>query len=269
MRLGVLALFLALALLPPALAAGTWIRGETADPGSLDPHKTSTSVEAHILDELYEGLTVYDGHGQLQPGVAARWDVSADGLAYTFHLRPDAQWSNGAPVTADDFVYSFRRLMDPRTGAGYANILYTVRNARGVNTGGMPLEQLGIRAIDLGTLEITLEHPATTFLDQLTHFTAMPVYRPSVERWGDAFARAGRMVGNGAFVLKDYVPGDRLVLVKNPPLPRRGARVARRRGDRADRGPIGGAAPLHGRRDRQLQRGADRPGGLHPLPPRT
>ena len=217
MRLGARLVLLALAFPPsPALAAGTWIRGETADPGSLDPHKTSTSVEAHILDELYEGLTVYDGHGQLRPGVAARWDVSADGLTYTFHLRPDALWSNGAPVTADDFVYSFRRLMDPRTGAGYANILYTVKNARGVNTGGMPLETLGIRAIDPATLAITLEHPATTFLDQLTHFTAMPVYRPSVERWGDAFARAGRMVGNGAFTLKDYVPGDRLVLVKNP-----------------------------------------------------
>ena len=221
MRLGVPALCLALAITPVpssmsgASAAGTWIRGETGDPGSLDPHKTSTSVETHILDELYEGLTVYDGRGQLQPGVAARWDVSPDGLTYTFHLRPDALWSNGAPVTADDFVYSFRRLMDPRTGAGYANILYTVRNARGVNTGGVPLERLGIRAEDAATLVITLEHPAATFLDQLTHFTAMPVYRPSVERWGDAFARAGRMVGNGAFVLKDYVPGDRLVLVKN------------------------------------------------------
>ena len=192
------------------------MRGETADPGSLDPHKVSTSVEAHILDELYEGLTVYDERGQLQPGVAARWEVSADGLTYTFHLRPDALWANGAQVTADDFVYSFRRLMDPKTGAGYANILYTVRNARGVNTGGMPLEQLGIRAENPATLVITLEHPATYFLDQLTHFTAMPVYRPSVERWGEGFARAGRMVGNGAFTLRDYVPNDRLVLVKNP-----------------------------------------------------
>ncbi len=216
MRLGALALAFSILSCPAALAGGTWVRGETADPGSLDPHKTSTAVEAHILDELYEGLTVYDGRGRLQPGVAAHWNVSDDGLTYTFHLRPDALWSNGAQVTADDFVYSFRRLMDPRTGAGYANILYTVRDARGVNTGGMPLERLGVRALDPGTLEITLEHPATTFLDQLTHFTAMPVYRPSVERWGDAFARAGRMVGNGAFVLKDYVPGDRLVLVKNP-----------------------------------------------------
>ena len=200
----------------PVWAGGVWRRGETADPGSLDPHKTSTSVEQHILDELYEGLTIYDGHGDLKPGVAASWRVSADGLVYTFLLRPDARWSTGERVTADDFVFAFRRLMNPTTGAGYANILYTVKNARGVNTGHLPVEALGIRAIDAGTLEITLEHPATYFLEQLTHMTAMPIYRPGLARWGDAFARAGRLVGNGAFVLKRYVPNDRLVLVKNP-----------------------------------------------------
>ena len=199
-----------------ANASGIWLRGETGDPGSLDPHKVSTSVEAHILDELYEGLTVYDDHAVLRPGVAARWDVSPDALTYTFHLRPDARWSNGAPLTAEDFVYSFRRLMNPKTGAGYASILYTLKNARGVNIGGMPIEALGARAVDPATLEITLEHPATYFLDQLTHFTALPVYRPAVERWGDEFARAGRMVTNGPFTLKSYTPNDRLVLEKNP-----------------------------------------------------
>ena len=213
MRCLALAALLLLAI--PAQAGGIWRRGETADPGSLDPHKTSTVVEQHILDELYEGLTVYDAHGQLEPGVAASWDISADKRVYTFHLRPDARWSNGAPITADDFVYSFRRLMDPKTGAGYANILYTVKNARAVNTGGMPTEAMGVRAIGPATFEVTLEHPATYFLAQLTHMTAMPVYRPSVERWGDGFARAGRMVGNGAFMLQSYTPNDRLVLVKN------------------------------------------------------
>ena len=200
----------------PAEAAGIWRRGETADPGSLDPHKTSTVYEAHILDELYEGLTVYDGEGRLKPGVAARWDISADHLVYTFHLRPDARWSNGAKVTAADFVYSFRRLMDPKTGAGYANILYTLKNAQRVNHGEMPLDALGVRALDPETLEVTLEHPVAYLLDQMAHNTALPVYRPSIEQWGDAFARAGRMIGNGAFILKSYTPNDRLVLVKNP-----------------------------------------------------
>ncbi len=206
----------AVASADPAPASGIWVRGETADPGSLDPHKTSTSVEQHILDELYEGLTVYDGHGDLRPGVAERWTISPDDRVYTFDLRADARWSNGAKVTADDFVYSFRRLMDPKTGAGYANLLYTVKNARAVNTRQMPPDALGIRALDPATLEITLEHPAGYFLDQLTHMTAMPVYRPAIETWGDGFARAGRLVGNGAFVLERYVPNDRLVLAKNP-----------------------------------------------------
>ncbi len=205
-----------LLFLLPAGAAGVWRRGETADPGSLDPHRTSTSVEQHILDELYEGLTVYDSHGALKPGVASGWRISADGLTTTFALRPDARWSNGERVTADDFVYSLRRLMDPRTGAGYANILYMLKNAKAVNTGALPVEALGVRAIDAGTLEIALEHRSAVLLDALTHMTAMPVYRPAVERWGDGFARAGRMVGNGAFVLRRYVPNERLVLEKNP-----------------------------------------------------
>ncbi|WP_246725588.1 peptide ABC transporter substrate-binding protein [Beijerinckia sp. L45] len=207
------ALFL---LAAPARADTIWRRGETADPGSLDPAKTSTVVEAHILDELLEGLVTYDNKGVLKPGVAARWDVSADGLIYTFHLRPDARWSNGAPVTADDFVFSFRRLMDPKTGAGYANILYTVKNAEAVNTGKLPVETLGIRALDPATCEITLERPTAYFLAQLTHFTAQPVYPPSVAQYGDAFARAGRLVSNGAFRLKSYLPNDALVLEKNP-----------------------------------------------------
>ena len=199
-----------------AEAGGIWRRGETADPTSLDPHKTSTVVDGHILDELYEGLLVYDEHAALKPGVAASWDISADALTYTFHLRPDARWSDGSAVTADDFVYSFRRLMAPKTGAQYANILYTLKNARGVNTGSMPLEALGVRAIDPATLEIKLENPAAYLLAQLTHLTALPVHRPEVEKWGNSFARAGRMVGNGAFILKSYTPNDRLVLVKNP-----------------------------------------------------
>lgn len=214
-RLG-FAAFLLLALTHPALAGGIWRRGETADPGSLDPAKTSTVVEDHILDELLEGLVVYDAKGELAPGVADHWDISNDSLIYTFHLRPEARWSNGAAVTSDDFVFSFRRLMDPKTGAGYANILYTIKNGEAVNTGKLPVDQLGVKRRDPLTLIIELEHPAPYFLAQLTHLTALPVYAPDVAKYGDAFARAGRMTGNGAFILKSYLPNDSLVLEKNP-----------------------------------------------------
>ena len=203
---------------PSATAATSdvWRRGEAMEPSSFDPHKVSTVVEGRVLDELYEGLTVYDGDGRLQPGVAERWDVGVDQLTYTFHLRHDARWSNGDPVTADDFAYAFRRLMDPKTGAQYASILYTVKNARGVNTGGLPIAALGVHAPNPQTFVIELEHPAAYLLAQLTHFTAMPLHRAEVDRWGAAFARPGRMVGNGAFVLTRYVPNERIVMTKNP-----------------------------------------------------
>ena len=199
-----------------ASAGGVWRRAELADPGSLDPAKTTTSTEQHILDELLEGLVAWGPAGEIVPGVAERWDISADGLTYTFHLRPDARWSNGATVTADDFVFSMRRLMDPATGAPYASLLYTLKNGRAVNTGALPPERLGIAAPDAATCVITLEQPTPYFLQQLTHMTALPVYPPSVKRWGDGFARPGRYVGDGAFTLKSYRPDDRLVMAKNP-----------------------------------------------------
>lgn len=199
-----------------AEAAGVWRRGETSEPGSLDPHKATTVVEQRVLDELYEGLVVYDGEGRLRPGVARSWDIGDAGRVYTFHLRADARWSDGSAVTAGDFVFALRRLMDPRTGARYASILYTLKNARAVNTGTMPPAQLGVRALDPLTLELTLEHPATYLLAQLTHFTALPLHRASLERWGARSTRPGHLVGNGAFRLTDHLPNDRLVLEKNP-----------------------------------------------------
>lgn len=214
-RAALLALAASLATIP-ALAGGIWRRGELADPNSLDPHKASTSIEANILYELYEGLLTRDAHGVLVPGVAARWEVSPDALTYTFHLRPDARWSNGAPVTADEFVFSLHRLMDPKNAAQYASVFYVLKNARAVNSGKLPLDALGVHARDPLTLEIVLEHPTAYLLALLSHFTALPVYRPAVERWGDAFARAGRMVTNGAFTLKSYLPNDRMVLAKDP-----------------------------------------------------
>lgn len=211
-----LAVFAALALLAtPARAGGVWYRGELTDPGSLDPAKATSSGEANILYELSEGLLSRDAHGVLGPGVATRWEVSADALTYTFHLRPDARWSNGAPVTAEDFAYSLRRVMDPKTGSPYASVLFDLKNAREVNAGKMPPDALGVAVRDPATLVITLAHPAPYLLALLAHMTSLPVYRPAVEKWGDGFARAGRLVTNGPFMLESYMPNDRLVLKKN------------------------------------------------------
>ena len=116
----------------PALSEVVYNRGNSADPESLDPHKTSTVYEAHILRDLFDGL-VHAGRRtpKLIPGAAESWTISDDGLVYTFKLRADAVWSDGTPVTADDFVYAFRRLEDPATGAEYASMLYRREERRG------------------------------------------------------------------------------------------------------------------------------------------
>ncbi len=193
-----------------------WHRGELGDPGSLDPHKATTLIESNILGELFEGLVTLDARGEIIPGVAASWTVAPGGTVYDFKLRGDAKWSNGDKVVPEDFVFAFRRLMAPRTGAPYANILYTLKNAERINKGELPVEALGARAMDETTLELALEQPAPYFISQLAHMTAKPLHRKSIEAFGSDFVRAAHMVTNGPFMLKEFTPNDRLFLVKNP-----------------------------------------------------
>ncbi|WGF87643.1 peptide ABC transporter substrate-binding protein [Marinivivus vitaminiproducens] len=199
-----------------ARAEVVYNRGNSADPETLDPHKTSTVYEAHILRDLFEGLVAEDAAGELIPGAASSWTVSEDGLVYTFALNPEGRWSNGEPVTADDFVFSMRRLVDPATAAQYATMLYPIQNAEAVNTGGMPADQLGVRAIDPATLEVTLAEPTPFFLELLTHQSAYPVNPASVEELGSDFIRPGQMVSNGAYTLTEFIPNDHITLKKNP-----------------------------------------------------
>ncbi|SFP63414.1 peptide ABC transporter substrate-binding protein [Tranquillimonas alkanivorans] len=199
-----------------AVDAQTYIRGNDSDPETLDQHKTSTIAEANILRDLYEGLVIYDSSAQVIPGAAESWEISDDGTVWTFNIRADANWSNGDPLTAEDFVYSFRRIMAPATGAKYANILYPIANAQAVNTGDMPVEELGVRAVDEKTLEITLDTPTPYFLELLTHQTGLPVHPASVEEHGSDFVQPENMVSNGAYTLEENILNDRIVLEKNP-----------------------------------------------------
>lgn len=199
-----------------AFAEVVWNRGNSADPESLDPHKTSTVYEAHILRDLFEGLVMQDAKANLIPGAAESWTISDDGKVYTFKLRPGAVWSNGDPVTADDFVYSFRRLEDPATGAEYASMLYVIKGAEDVNSGKGKPEDIGVKAIDPNTLEITLVDPTPYFLEMLTHQATYPVNKASIEKLGDDWIKPGNLVSNGAFTLAEFVPNDHIRLVKNP-----------------------------------------------------
>ncbi len=211
-------------LLAGILAAGTlatasaqvvYHRGNTAEPETLDQHLTSTIYESNILRDLYEGLVVHGPSAEVQPGVAESWTVSDDGLVYTFSLRDDALWSNGDPVTADDFVFSYRRILDPATGAKYADILYPLAGAEAVNTGEATGDALGVRAVDATTLEITLEQSTPYFIELLTHQTSLPVHPPSVEAHGMAFTRPENMVSNGAYTLVEWVPNAHIKAAKN------------------------------------------------------
>ena len=211
-----LAVALVLGLATVAEAQMVYHRGNTAEPETLDQHLTSTIYEANILRDLYEGLVVHGPAAEIRPGVAASWTVSDDGLIYTFELREAARWSNGDDLTAADFVFSYRRILDPATGAKYANILYPIEGAEAVNKGEAAPETIGVRAVDAKTLEITLEAPTPYFLELLTHQTSLPVHPPSVEAHGMAFTRPEIMVSNGAYTLVEWVPNAHIKLEKNP-----------------------------------------------------
>ncbi len=193
-----------------------WRRGASGDPGSLDPDKASTLIEANVLSELFEGLVTRDAQGQIVPGVAESWTVNKDRTVYRFTFRRNAKWSNGDRVVPEDFVFAFRRLMNPATGAQYANILYTLKNAEKVNKGQLPVTALGVQAIGDRVLELTLAHPVPYLLEQLTHMTALPLNPRNVVTYGDTFTMPGHLVSNGPFMLRSFFPDDRLVLVKNP-----------------------------------------------------
>jgi oligopeptide transport system substrate-binding protein len=204
------------ALTSLAAAQVVYNRGNDADPETLDVHKTSTISEAAILRDLLDGLVIHNAKAEPIPGTAEKWEVSDDGKLYRFTLRADAKWSNGDPVKASDFVFSYRRIMNPETGAKYANILYPIKNAEKVNKGQAKPEELGVKAVDDRTLEIALERPTPYFIELLTHQTSLPVHPPSVEKHGKDFVKPGNLVSNGAYVLAEVVPNSYIKATKNP-----------------------------------------------------
>ncbi|NJM81774.1 MAG: peptide ABC transporter substrate-binding protein [Tabrizicola sp.] len=190
-------------------------RGNTGDPESLDPHKVSTVQEANIMRDLFYGLVMQDAKAELIPGAAESWTVSEDGKTYTFKLRADGKWSDGSPVTAEDFVFSFQRVVDPATAAEYAYMLAPVVNAEAITAGETPKEELGVKAIDATTFEVTLNAPTPYFLEMLTHQATYPVSRANVEALGAEFTKPGNLLSNGPFVLAAFTPNDHLELRKN------------------------------------------------------
>ena len=188
-----------------------------AEPEPLDPAIITAQSSGRVAYALLEGLTAFDRTGRPQPGVAERWEISADARVYTFHLRKNAQWSNGEPVTAHDFFYSWRRTLSPQTAAEYVAQLHFIRNARAFTEGALhDFNEVGIRVLDAWTLEVTLENPTPFFLDLCAFVTLLPVHAATVEKYADWSTKPEHFVGNGAFTLKEWRLFDRVRLIKNP-----------------------------------------------------
>lgn len=205
--------------------AGIFHVGNGAEVQSLDPQLAGGSVDHNVLSSLFEGLVTLDEETlQPRPGAAERWELSPDGLVYTFHLRRGAQWSNGDPLTARDFLFSFRRALTPAFGSEYKDALYPVKNAEAFAHGKLTdFAAVGFRAPDETTVEITLEWPTAYFLTVLRANVCFPVHAASVERGGARFddrtakwTRSAPLVSNGPFRLREWKDHQHIAVEKNP-----------------------------------------------------
>jgi oligopeptide transport system substrate-binding protein len=209
------ALTVVLAALAGSAGAATLLRGSGAEPDSLDPQKARSVESQNILRDLCEGLTTLDKSAGVAPGVATDWTISPDGKTYTFHLRPQARWSNGDQVVAADFVAALRRLVDPATGSAYAQVIDVIENAADIVAGKKPPNTLGVSAPTDSTVVVTLGSPAAYLPSLLSHTSTCPVHRPTLSQHPDQLAKPGVMVSNGAFILKEWVQGSHIAAVRN------------------------------------------------------
>ena len=190
-------------------------RGLSGEPESLDPHRSTSNQAIAVLLDLGEGLISFAADGTLQAGAADRWEESADSLTFTFHLRPNARWSNGSKVLASDFEFAFRRLVDPQTAAPYAEFVSTIRNASEIVKGDLPGGELGVVAIDPYTLQIQLHTPLPYFLQLLAHPSTFPINEVAFRRIGEKLFTPEHYVSNGAYLLDDWSVGSSISLRRN------------------------------------------------------
>ncbi|WP_404971139.1 ABC transporter substrate-binding protein [Vibrio campbellii] len=193
------------------------VRANDAEAATLDPAKAEGLPEMHVIRDLFEGLVIQDRDGNIVPGVAESWQTE-DNQTFVFQLRKDAKWSNGDPVTADDFVYSLRRAVDPKTAS--PNVWYLkltkIKNIADVAEGKKPLDDLGITAVDKHTLRFELDSKVPYFVAMTGHTSMMPVHKATVENSEKPWSDPQQFVGNGAFVLDKWVVNERIELKKSP-----------------------------------------------------
>ena len=205
-------------------AAGYLHYGNGAEPQGIDPHLVTGVPESHIVRALFEGLAVKNPITlEPEPGVAERWEISPDGTVYTFFINPQAKWSNGEPVTASDYVWSWERALHPETGSLYAYMLFPVVNAEKFASGAIDdFAEVGIKSLDAKTLRISLNAPTPYFLQLMDHYSTFAVHPETVLKFGgmsDRFTlwtRPENIVSNGAFTLKEWSLNRQIKVEKNP-----------------------------------------------------
>ena len=194
----------------------TIVRHIKDEPASLDPMKAVGLPEIQVMRDLFEGLTSQDANGQIVPGVAESWS-SNDNKIWLFTLRKDARWSDGSPVTAQDFVYSWQRLVDPKNSSPFAwfAALSGIENAEAITKGSMSPDKLGVTATDATHLKVTLSRPVPWLPAMMANAALFPVPQKIIQAEGDAWTAPGKLVGNGAYQLQTRVVNEKIVLVRN------------------------------------------------------
>ncbi len=194
-----------------------FIRHAGAEPGSIDPQKIEGTVGANIVRDLFEGLLNQSADGKELPGVATDWSANADNTVYTFNLRQDAKWSNGDALTAHDFVYGWQRAVDPATASPYSWFVDIpgIVNASKIISGELPASDLGVKALDDYTFEVTLANPIPFFVKMVTHGTLFPAHRATIEAHGDKWTQPENIVSNGAYQLTGWKVNERMDLTRN------------------------------------------------------
>lgn len=187
------------------------------EPASLDPLKAVGLPEIQVIRDLFEGLTNQDAQGKIVPGVAQSWS-SSDNKTWIFTLRNNARWSNGDPVTARDFVYSWQRLVDPKNSSAFAWFagLSGIENAAAITKGEMTTDKLGVVALDNSRLKVTLDRPVPWFPALVANVALFPVPEKVIAQQGDSWTAPGKLVGNGAYQLSERVVNEKIVLTRNP-----------------------------------------------------
>ncbi|MBP9931194.1 MAG: peptide ABC transporter substrate-binding protein [Rhodoferax sp.] len=192
------------------------VRNNGSEPETLDPALASGVPANNVIREMFEGLTAVDNNGKVVPGTAESWKQN-DPTTWVFKLRKNAKWSNGDPVTAEDFVYGMRRFVDPATASKYASTYGVfLQNAKEIIDGKKPVTELGVKAVDANTVEIKTPFPAGFLPEVVSNLQLGPIHKATIEKFGKDWTKPGNIVGNGAFTLKDWQVNSKIVLSKSP-----------------------------------------------------